>query len=145
MRFLLVFVWLQVVVMACREFEMGKVTLFLLSPFPFFSLNVCQHLSSHSGLVYGCSCTFWFVCFFLTLEEMRALLATKRGAAPCLRAFHCPLRECSQLPFPDSLKFKLSVSNHIPFFSQQDSEENKGDYLTRTLQVTYNNVSDALH
>lgn len=76
---------------------------------------------------------------------MRALLATKRGAATCLRAFHCPLRECFQLPFPDSLKFKLSVSNHIPFFSPQDSEENKGDYLTRTLQVTYNNVSDVLH
>lgn len=60
MRFLLVFVWLQVVVMACREFEMGKVTLFSALPFPFFSLNVCQHLSSHSGLVYGCLCTFWF-------------------------------------------------------------------------------------
>uniref|UniRef100_H2S5I3 protein-tyrosine-phosphatase n=1 Tax=Takifugu rubripes TaxID=31033 RepID=H2S5I3_TAKRU len=44
----------EVVVMACREFEMGKVTLFSALPFPFFSLNVCQHLSSHSGLVYGC-------------------------------------------------------------------------------------------
>lgn len=42
MRFLLVFVWLQVVVMACREFEMGKVTLFPALPFPFFSLHVCQ-------------------------------------------------------------------------------------------------------
>lgn len=139
--------------MACREFEMGKVTLFSALPFSFFSLNVCQHPSSHSGLVYGCLCTFWFgfypcpkkCCFFFTLEEMRALLATKRGAATCLRAFHCPLCEYFQLPFPDSLKFKLSVSNHIPFFSPQDSEENRGDYLTRTLQVTYNNVSDVLH
>lgn len=35
----------------------------------------------------------------------------------------------------------LLVRNQIVFSPLQDSEENRGDYLTRTLQVTYKNVS----
>lgn len=183
----------QVVVMACREFEMGKVRWYWCSQLfhstrPCFTahspsvllchcVTSCVDLICSSSSPFCCARTFTLFCFYLFLEKVWVLLATEPRAILRLWAFYSVLCKYfyshkahflfSCVPITEQwhmqtfkssticatwhliivlwIKHSYRLKMHWWLFLLQDSEEKKGDYLTRTLRLTYRNVSICLY